>query len=94
MTRTNQPRSFGGRLPRPDAVNGLVAPLSRLMNWNNVYRAVSYLRASLWIVPIVAVALALESIRVLTIDYSARLLRPVRIVALACDEGMDVVRGV
>ncbi len=28
------------------------------------------------------------------IDYTARLLRPVRIVSLVCDEGMDVVRGV
>ena len=28
------------------------------------------------------------------IDHAARLLRPVRIVALVCDEGMDVVRGV
>jgi uncharacterized membrane protein len=28
------------------------------------------------------------------IDYTARLLRPVRIVALVCDEGMDVVRAV
>ncbi len=28
------------------------------------------------------------------IDYTARLLRPVRIVALVCDEGMEVVRGV
>lgn len=28
------------------------------------------------------------------IDYTARLLRPVRIVSLVCDEGMDVVKGV
>ncbi len=28
------------------------------------------------------------------IDYTARLLRPVRIVSLVCDEGMEVVRGV
>jgi uncharacterized membrane protein len=28
------------------------------------------------------------------IDYSARPLRPVRIVALVCDEGMQVIRGV
>ena len=27
------------------------------------------------------------------IDYAARLLRPVRLVALVCDQGLDVIRS-
>lgn len=207
MTAKKPAAGAGGRRLVSAPVRGAIRALLPFVNWNRIYGTLSYLRSALWVVPIIAVALAIVSIKLLTlldqwipwdltilevdgaralfqtvitltlsfmvftfgsllvaiqiaggqltpriiattllrdkvikytvglhvftmllaitalnrmtgsvfelvtvtvallgiaslasflflIDYSARLLRPVRIVALVCDEGMEVVRGV
>ena len=207
MTGKKPAAGTGSRRLVSAPVRGAIRALLPFVNWNRIYGTISYLRSALWAVPIVAVALAIISIKLLTlldqwipwdltilevdgaralfqtvisltlsfmvftfgsllvaiqiaggqltpriiattllrdkvikytvglhvftmllaitalnrtsgsvfelvtvtvallgiaslasflflIDYSARLLRPVRIVALVCDEGMEVIRGV
>jgi uncharacterized membrane protein len=47
------------------AVDRMIERLATRLGWNQVYRALSYLRSALWVVPIVAVLLAMVVMRVL-----------------------------
>lgn len=66
MANRRGSQAFGHRALLPAAIRRLLETLLPFLNWNSVYRAVSYLRSALWVVPLVAVALALLAIRLLT----------------------------
>jgi uncharacterized membrane protein len=70
------------------------------LNMFTLLFAVSALNRTVDVVPqLVTMVAALLGIACVTaflflIDYTARLLRPVRLVALVCDQGLDVIRSV
>jgi len=47
------------------AVDRVIERVAARLGWNQVYRALSYLRSALWVVPIIAVLLAMVVMRVL-----------------------------
>jgi len=62
MTETNRPASgsFRGILLRgADEIDRQWHRVERLLVWNNIYRASSYLRSALWTIPFVAIVLVL-----------------------------------
>jgi len=66
MTHTTGTGGFGRREFLWPGLRRLLVKLLPFVNWNNVYRTASYLRSALWVVPIIAVAFALVSVRLLT----------------------------
>lgn len=58
--------SFGHRALVPAPVRRVLEAVLPFVNWNRFYAAISYLRSTLWVVPIIAAALALLFVRLLT----------------------------
>lgn len=66
MARQSQPITFGHRALMPRPLRRILEKLLPFVNWNRFYGALSYLRSTLWVVPLVAVGAALLFIRLLT----------------------------
>lgn len=66
MTRQSPPVTFGHRALMPRPLRRVAETLLPFVNWNRFYGALSYLRSTLWVVPLVAVAAALLFVRLLT----------------------------
>ena len=67
MTGKKPAADPGGRRLASAPVRRAVRTLLPFVNWNRIYGALSYLRSALWVVPIIAVALAIISIKLLTL---------------------------
>lgn len=66
MIRQTSPIAFGHRALMPRPLRRILETLLPFANWNRFYGALSYLRSTLWVVPLVAVVAALVFIRLLT----------------------------
>jgi len=66
MTDQGQTRVYGRRGFSPGAIQRVLETVLPFLNWNSVYRTLSYARSALWVVPLIAVILALLVIRLLT----------------------------